>query len=131
MRAPRPLLLLLAGAVACGGTSADAPADPAAPVPFVPPAWYAGAYASLQQCSGLSGDFSRISWYVVQGTRVPDPDPGGYAAAVTFPAEHRIVIASFYASDTVVVRHEMMHDLAQTTTHPLQWFDAWCGNLMP
>ena len=85
----------------------------------------------MEQCSGLTGDFARVHWYRVSGSQVRAPDAGGYAAAVTYPGLHTIVIADFYAKDTLVVRHEVMHDLADVTTHPQKWFDGRCGNLMP
>src|SRR6185312_524869 len=61
----------------------------------------------------------------------PLTPPSWYAAAVTYPSLHTIVIADFYASDTLVVRHEVMHDLADVTSHPTVWFDGKCGDLMP
>jgi len=85
----------------------------------------------MERCSGLTGDFARIRWYHVPGSLVSAPDAGGYAAAVTYPSLHTIVIADFYANDTFVVRHEVMHDLADVTSHPAEWFDGRCGDLMP
>ena len=85
----------------------------------------------MERCSGLTGDFARIRWYHVSGSRVRAPEAGGYAAAVTYPSLHTIVIADFYANDTFVVRHEVMHDLADVTSHPPEWFDGRCGDLMP
>ena len=117
--------------------SCASPAAPIAPAaladatPLAPPAWYASAYADIERCSGLTGDFARIRWYHVPGSLVSAPDAGGYAAAVTYPSLHTIVIADFYANDTFVVRHEVMHDLADVTSHPPEWFDGRCGDLMP
>lgn len=131
---PRSALCLALG---IGLLSCASPAAPVAPAalanatPLAPPGWYASAYAAMEQCSGLTGDFSRIRWYHVAGSRVRAPDSGGYAAAVTYPSLHTIVIADFYANDTIVVRHEVMHDLADVTSHPQEWFDGRCGDLMP
>lgn len=119
-------------AAGCGSPPPTAPAvraDDAAPL--APPAWYARAYASMERCSGLHGDFARVRWYHVSGSQVPAPDNGGYAAAVTYPASHTIIIADFYAADTVVVEHEVMHELTDILDHPAHWFDGACGDLMP
>lgn len=126
-----------AAALTIAALACDAPAAPLTPEaladasPLDPPSWYAGAYAGIEACSGLHGDFARIRWYHVHGSRVRAPDAGGYAAAVTYPGLHTIVIADFYANDTIVIRHEVMHDLANVTSHPPEWFDGRCGNLMP
>jgi hypothetical protein len=126
-----------AAALTIAALACDSPAAPLTPpaladaTPLDPPAWYATAYAGMVACSGLPGDFARIHWYLVHGSRVRAPDAGGYAAAVTYPALHTIIIADFYANDTIVIRHEVMHDLADVTSHPPEWFDGRCGNLMP
>lgn len=129
--------LAAAVALTIAALACDSPAAPLTPAaladatPLAPASWYATAYAGMERCSGLQGDFSRVHWYHVAGSRVRAPDAGGYAAAVTYPSLHTIVIADFYAKDTIVIRHEVMHDLADVTTHPLEWFDGRCGNLMP
>jgi len=131
---PRFALCLALGValLSCGSPAAPvAPAALANATPLATPAWYAAAYAGMEQCSGLKGDFARIRWYHVSGSRVRAPESGGYAAAVTYPSLHTIVIADFYANDTIVVRHEVMHDLADVTSHPQEWFDGRCGDLMP
>jgi len=131
---PRLARCLALGAAVLSCASPAAPIAPAAladATPLAPPAWYASAYASMERCSGLTGDFARIRWYHVPGSLVSAPDAGGYAAAVTYPSLHTIVIADFYANDTFVVRHEVMHDLANVTSHPPEWFDGRCGDLMP
>lgn len=129
----RRLAWLFAAALfaSCTSPAPTAPASLADATPFTPPAWYAHTYASMQQCSGLQGDFARVKWYHVTGSRVVAPDSGGYAAAVTYPSLHTIILADFYASDTVVVEHEVMHELTDVLTHPAQWFDGRCGDLMP
>ncbi|HSC33248.1 MAG TPA: hypothetical protein VLD17_16065 [Gemmatimonadaceae bacterium] len=131
---PRVALLAAASFAALTCASPSAPIAPAALVnatPLTPPSWYATAYAGMERCSGLVGDYARIRWYHVPGSLVHAPDAGGYAAAVTYPSLHTIVIADFYASDTLVVRHEVMHDLADVTSHPVEWFDGKCGDLLP
>ena len=131
---PRLARCLALGAAVLSCASPAAPIAPAAladATPLAPPAWYASAYAGMERCSGLTGDFARIRWYHVPGSLVSAPDAGGYAAAVTYPSLHTIVIADFYANDTFVVRHEVMHDLADVTSHPPEWFDGRCGDLMP
>ena len=131
---PRFALCLALGAAFISCASPAAPVAPTAlanATALAPPAWYASAYAGMEQCSGLKGDFARIRWYHVTGSRVWAPESGGYAAAITYPSLHTIVIADFYASDTFVVRHEVMHDLADVTSHPAEWFDGRCGDLMP
>ena len=130
----RVMLCLALGTALLSCASPAAPVAPAAlanATPLDPPAWFASVYAGMEQCSGLKGDFARIRWYHVAGSEVRAPEAGGYAAAITYPTLHTIVIADFYASDTFVVRHEVMHDLADVTSHPQEWFDGRCGDLMP
>ena len=131
---PRFALCFALGAALLSCASPAAPVAPAAlanATPLAPPAWFASVYAGMEQCSGLKGDFARIRWYHVAGSQVRAPESGGFAAAVTYPSLHTIVIADFYAKDTFVVRHEVMHDLADVTSHPQEWFDGRCGDLMP
>lgn len=122
-------LVIVPAVLSCGAPTA--PRALADAVRFAPPAWYAAMYTRLEVCSGLQGDYARVRWMHAPGSRVPQSDAGGWAAAMTFPDTHTIVIADFYLGDTVVVEHEAMHDLSRSVTHPPRFFDGSCGDLMP
>src|SRR5690349_15951643 len=80
---------------------------------FVPPANYGAAWESVEDCSGLRGDFRRIQWFIVPATSFfcgeDSPCDG------TWRSPHSIYLAEQVAFDSAngyfTVRHEMLHDL--------------------
>lgn len=94
----------------------DLPAAPAGAVVFEPPPSYAGQWQRMQACSGLGGDLARIHWFRVP--RITLPDGGDYLGAWFAP--HRIYLRDDVVLDStsVIVPHEMLHDLLQDGHHP-------------
>jgi hypothetical protein len=106
----RRLALLLA--TGCGG-------DAFAPVGnverFTPPPDYRTWYAETEACTGLQGNYDDIVWWLADSLEAPH---GSELVTGTWTAPHTIVFRRGYQGDVWVVRHEMIHDLLQTTAHP-------------
>lgn len=85
---------------------------PAGTYRFAAPDAYRAAWASVEACSGLTGDMARVQWYAVpQGLFYVGETP-------TFGAwtpPHTIYVAESVKDDSLghylTVRHEMLHDL--------------------
>ena len=84
-------------------------------------------YQRTQSCSGLSGDFSTVQFYVVPGVDT-FPTEAGPKVGLWNREGHtnRIVIAGNYLAHEMVVRHEMLHALLQRVGHPPDYFIARC-----
>lgn len=125
MRAP--LLALVAG-LSCGSLT-----DPALPQNaqlLIPPPDYAGWWAMVESCSGLSGSLESVQWYsttsLLRNPNETDETVAGYWSL----ASNRIVL---YANDTIagaVVRHEMLHALIRAAGHPRSAFLQACGGVV-
>ncbi len=102
------LAIILAAAVGC--------ADPFSPPPgamrLEPPAAFRVAWRQIESCSGLSGSFDRVRWFVV-------PQPAwrcgdGYCAG-QWHAPHDIFLSQTAVADSSggyhTVKHEILHDL--------------------
>ena len=78
-------------------------------------------WQQTEQCSGITGDMNRIQWFVVPSYfQSPKGETGGY-----WEPAHTIYLAGMFTDDSIMVRHEMLHDLLQTGDHPAA-FDT-CG----
>lgn len=74
--------------------------------PFDPPATYDPWWASVEDCSGLSGDMGRIQWFLALSV-----EGDGVVARARWSPPHDIILVRGYEDDPAVVRHEMLHDL--------------------
>jgi hypothetical protein len=94
-----------------------------------PPASYAVWWQEVERCSGLTGDVSRIAWYVVPcapgETGFSCPDTPDHLCAGEWLPPHTIVLAGpnrilpdGYLTDEWTVKHEMLHDLTGSPEHP-------------
>ncbi len=110
---PAFTLLLLA---ACGF-------DPGDESPMAPPAVYREWWGKTEACSGLTGDFGRVSWSVVVGPSFPCSS--GRCAGHWEPG-HRIYLAEGWAMNEMVVRHEILHELMNGGGHPNPPFGQGC-----
>ena len=113
---PLPLLLALVLTAACGF-------DPGDESPMTAPALYREWWAATEACSGLTGDFDRVRWLVVEGAGFPCSS--GTCAGHWEP-NHSIYLAGDYTSNEMVVRHEMLHDLLNRSGHPDPPFGNGC-----
>ena len=110
-------------AVACRDLTAPLPRG-ATPLQAQPP--YAFWWQMTESCSGRTGDFSTIRWFVVPGAdsfEVSGKHYNGY-----WYGNNSIVIASRHVLDGQLVRHEMLHALTGGP-HSRQFLDA-CGGVV-
>lgn len=96
-----------------------------------PPA-YALWWKVTESCSGLSGDFASVRFYVVPNVSVVRTG-NDHAIGYWFAQGNRIVLAGNYSMEPHVVRHEMLHALigpAQEGGHPHEYFVQRCGGVV-
>src|ERR1044071_3564806 len=107
-----------------------APGDsllPAGAVEIAPPAVYREWSQRTQTCSGLTGDFSAVKWYVVPGVEAFATTDGPKVGLWTSSGRSdRIIIAGAYEGDEMVVSHELLHHLIHRAGHPADYFVTRC-----
>jgi hypothetical protein len=95
------------------------------------PAAYEHWWAMTQECSGRTGDFASIHWYVVPGATSMTLRNGAVVDGYWDDANHRIVLAGAVQLWGDVVRHEMLHALlGRTRGHPRAQFIQNCGGIV-
>ena len=119
----RSLVLLVPLLSACELATAPFP-DGA--VAFDAPAVYAQWWSLTEQCSGLTGDFSQVRWYVVPGTTELPYAGESSVGGIWYPQGNRIVLADGQQLAGDLVRHEMLHALLMTGGHPRSAFVDHC-----
>ena len=97
--------------------------EPAGDVPMKVPTLYRTWWARTEACSGRTGDFDRVQWFVVDGPGFACP---GGTCAGHWESSHRIYLAGDYRNSEMVVRHEMLHELLGRPGHPDPPFGAEC-----
>lgn len=124
---------LLMGASYCHGQMTPATTPSAArttAVVFVTrieaPPEYARWYAATERCAGLTGDFSKVRWYL---TPTPWTGQSGGSTYGMWQDGHRITLNKPEAMDSNLVMHEVMHDLLDSNgksdprdAHPEAYF---------
>ena len=81
----------------------------------------------VESCSGYSGDFDAVRWYRVplgEGLTVK----GESAAGAWFATENSIAIGDGWRTVGSLVRHEILHAILQTGSHPEEYFRDACGD---
>ena len=126
---------LLLAAVILVGVATDACEVATAPPgasSLAPPPAFAEWWAEVEQCSGRTGAFERVAWYVAPCTMGQDGfpcdvTPNGLCAG-EWRAPHTIVLGGpnrffpdGYVDDEWTVKHEMLHDLLGTPEHPVEF----------
>ena len=121
---------LLATLAACRDVSlAAAPTPPALPdgaQELTPLATYAQWWQDTEDCAGLRGDLSRVTWFVVPNRtsfRYQDASYDGY----WWNGVHWILLAGDKVNDAAIVRHEMLHELLGRGDHPALYFQQRCA----
>lgn len=121
------LILSLVALSAC-----DSPTAPRAQfqlpdaVAIDPPAHWRVWWAELEMCSGLTGDFDRVQFYVAP-VLVYD---GKEILGLWMLRGNKIIVAASWQDVQTVLAHEMMHALRQAAGHPNAYFNGPCGNLL-
>lgn len=113
--------------VACENSTAVA--WPAGAIPMVTPAPYALWWRVTESCSGLNGDFAKVRWYTVPGASEFVVNGITYQG-VWYANTNRIVIADHSMLEGQLVRHEMLHALLQSITHPPEYFLDKCAGIV-
>jgi hypothetical protein len=114
----------------CACTTLVDPPLPHTAYQWVPPAVYQRWWAMTESCSGLTGSYSALAWYIVPGvSSVPlgdSPDVEAYWSE----AGNRIVMIALDTLDGAVTRHEMLHALLRTAGHPRAQFLGNCAGVV-
>jgi hypothetical protein len=91
------------------------------------PAIYREWSDRTEACSGLTGQFSSVKWYVVPGVETFETDEGPKVGMWTSHGDtDRIIIAGVYRNTEMVVRHEILHHLLGQAGHPPEYFVTRC-----
>ena len=122
-------LAALTTAGACREVVVDPPVLPDGAVPFAAPSQYADWWDDAKRCSGLDGEFERLRWFVVPGT-VSFNYQGGRYDGVWWSDYHWIALSEARLQDSMVVRHEMLHDLVGRGDHPSEFFQRRCAGVV-
>ena len=114
-------------ALACSG--ATEPHVALGAVPLTPPARFALWWRLTEACSGLTGDYASVQWYVVPNTTTIN-DQGTQVDAYWISDPDRIVLADAHKNDGPIVRHEMLHALLHRNGHPRDAYLVGCGDVV-
>ena len=132
MRRGFAALMLAAVAGTCLGCSDEFFFSPqfvvSGSVPFTAPDIYAQWWRDTEACSGRTADFGRIKWFVVPEASAFEFRGGSYSGY--WWETHDVVLAGRMIDQASVVRHEMLHDLLGTGTHPPEYFGGRCAGLV-
>jgi hypothetical protein len=88
-----------------------------------PPASYEAWWSSTEACSGRTGSFSSVQWFMVPGHSFDCPNG---KCVGRWEGKHKIYIAEDWLHSEMVVRHEMLHDLIGRPGHPDPPFGHGC-----
>lgn len=127
MRVVLVLSALLSLALACSG--ATEPHVALGAIQITPPATYPLWWRLTQTCSGLTGDYASVQWYVVPNTTTI-PYQGQDVDAYWISNPDRIVLADARRNDGRIVRHEMLHALRHANGHPRDAYLTACGGVV-
>lgn len=105
------------------------PELPAGSRAFTPPADYASWWRDTENCAGLDGDLTRVSWF-----EVPGRTSFVYASAqydgYWWNGVHWILLAGDKVANPLIVRHEMLHELLGRGDHPAEYFQRRCAGVV-
>jgi hypothetical protein len=96
---------------------------------FTPPSVYSRWWTMTEACSGLSGDFSSVSWFMIPGVSTVLLDGKPVVGYWSLPG-NRIVIAGAGKLAGGIIRHEMLHALMKARGHPRAKFLEDCGGVV-
>lgn len=113
---------------ACGDHFGPAPL-PAGAVPYGAPASYLRWWQDVERCAGRSAAFDRVRWFVVPGADTFVAD-GRRVEGVWIEHYRYIVVAEPFMTDSLLVRHEMLHDVLNRVDHPAVYFGEACRGVV-
>jgi hypothetical protein len=112
---------------ACAALAPNAVSLPAGAVQIATPAVYREWFQRTEGCSGRTGDFSAVQFYVVPGVETfPTEDGAKVGEWISDGSTQRVIIAGNYRNHEMVVRHELLHTLLRQTGHPDEYFVTRC-----
>jgi hypothetical protein len=115
----------LAGA--CASLAPSEAVLPPGAVEVAAPAMYQEWYRKTESCSGLTGQYASVQFYVVPGVETFPTAAGEKVGEwISDGRTHRIVIAGNYRDHEMVVRHELLHSLLKQEGHPSEYFVGRC-----
>lgn len=124
---PIPLAGLVVMASACTALGPSEPSLPAGSIEVAAPAIYQEWFQKTEACSGLTGQYSTLQWYVVPGVETFSTDAGDKVGEWIWDGTtNRIIVAGNYQNHEMVVRHELLHSLLRQEGHPAQYFIDRC-----
>lgn len=119
--------LALAIATTACATEPSSPEIPGAEVVSAP-AEYRTWWSATEQCSGLSGNYTKLEFYQVPGVSTFSSPVGTVVGLWNRSGiANRITIAGNYLDNELVVRHEMLHALLKQNGHPAEYFVNRCA----
>jgi hypothetical protein len=116
-----------AAMLAIAGTCTDA----TGPLPdnserFEPPLVYRIWWQQVETCAGRLAPFETVSWYIVRTTDYGFEYRGQYVVGVWTSPGNRILLAEHFVNKPMVVRHEMLHAVLRSGSHPEEYFGERC-----
>ena len=96
---------------------------------FTAPDEYSSWWQATETCAGLTGNMSRVHWFVVPSTQ-SFYYRGTLYDGYWWDDYHWITLASAKVDDGGIVRHEMLHDLLGRGDHPPEFFQSRCGTVV-
>jgi hypothetical protein len=126
---------VVAATLAIGGACRELPLAPVPPeLPagaesLTPLATYADWWRETEQCAGLQGDLSRVTWFVVPN-RTSFVYGDGQYDGYWWNGVHWILLAGEKVENGLIVRHEMLHELLGRGDHPAEYFQRRCGTVV-
>lgn len=103
----------------CIAACAQLPPPTPSPLPDQP--GYRKMYAEMEECTGVKGDYSGVTFYTDSTGRHLGHRFNGYwepGSIVIYARSH----------DKTVILHEMIHDITRFSTHPKKYFVNKCGD---
>lgn len=98
---------------------------------FVPPAQYALWWRVTESCSALAGDFANVEWdSLPTGTQLAPREGGEFTLGEWLRAGNHILLTGSWVTRGDLVRHEMLHALLQSGSHPRLQFQELCGGIV-
>jgi len=122
-------LMVVLGAISLAACAPTEPNSglPTGAVELHPSLAYQAWFQKTETCSGMSGVFQNVQWYVVPGVETFSTDQGPKVGMwLKTSRGDAIVLAGNYQEHEMVVRHEMLHSLLRQAGHPTTYFVDRC-----
>lgn len=96
-------------------------------VELTPPALYRELWQTVEACSGLTGNFDSLRFYLAPNGMSLN---GESVAGLWEQEGNKIFLEPPYRNDRRTIMHEEMHALLRAAGHPVQYFNGACGDLL-